>query len=475
MSVNPVYVVIDLGSSTIRGLAASKLPDGSVSPIAIAEEPAEDDIRHGAVYNIDRVSEKIARIVKELDERLEEENLRTTSLYVGISTPSLRSEEEVINAEISSEGEEITDKHLDYIQKKIDELHYDRRTIITLTKPYYEVNGSIEESPKSLIASELVAHVSAITVKERVYESIRVVVEDRLKLKLAGIFASPLAEASLSLSDTQKELGCVFVDVGGGTTSIVIYLGGVFRRLRVLPFGGKNITSDLMDMQLSEEDAEEIKLNYAGATTNADREKTFVINDIDGVSERTIRVLDVNRYASARMKEIIANVVATVNHSGVLNRMEGGYVMVGGGLSLARTEDLLRSEVRNFSNYTQLLQYADKDNALSYEKEYRSALALAWTAEENCTEALRYTIEGLTAKDPATPEVEERVSPQAVVPEEPQRGVNSRKKKSVRRENNGLFSIGNFRDFFNQFSSSEDELEAYDLDDQDREDDLDDL
>ncbi len=99
MATNPIYVVIDLGTTAIRGMAATKLADGTVSPIAVAEQPAEEDVRHGAVYNIDRVAEKIGKIVNELNERLDEENLRVTSLYVGISTPSLRSEEETINAE----------------------------------------------------------------------------------------------------------------------------------------------------------------------------------------------------------------------------------------------------------------------------------------------------------------------------------------------------------------------------------------
>ena len=484
MATNPIYVVIDLGTTAIRGMAATKLADGTVSPIAVAEQPAEEDVRHGAVYNIDRVAEKIGKIVNELNERLDEENLRVTSLYVGISTPSLRSEEETINAEMSSEGEEVTDKHLDYIHNKIDELSYDRRKIISLTQPYYEVNGSIEEAPKSSIASELIAHVSAITVKDRVCDNIKTVVEDRLGLKLEGILPTPIIEASISLSDTQKDLGSVFVDLGGTTTSVVIYLGGVFRRLRVLPFGGKNVTLDLTDLQLSEEDADAVKLHYAGATTNADREKTFVIRDIDGISERSIRVLDVNRYAAARMKEIIANVVATVNHSGVLNRIEGGYVWTGGGIALARTEELLRSEVRNFSTYTQLLQYVDKDNAFSYEKDYHSALALAWAAENNCTGALRHTVEGLLATEPESRNVnsvqksenDEEFLDDYYRTERKKRAKT--KSRATNEEGNGLFSFSNIKDrvggFFNKFTTEEDELDTFDEDERDREDDIND-
>lgn len=386
MDAQNVYAVIDLGSSYIRGLIANKLEEGEVSPIACETLPSEGCISHGAVYNIDETAQKISKILSLLNERLED-NYEIKKLYVGIGAQSLRSEEATIHIDISEEGEEITDEHLKAIERKVTEISFPRRKNIFTLDTYYEIDGKIEAFPKSIVCHELVAHVSIITVKDWIYNNVQAVVEDRLGLQLAGVLPTPLCEAEVMLSSSQKQLGSVFVNVGGGISSVVIYYDGVFRRLRVLPFGGDNVSKDLESLRLTPEEAESIKLQYAGATTYADRDKTFEIPNFDGIGMRTMRVLDVNRYTSARMKEIAENIFEVVRVAGLDHHIKAGYLFTGGAAKIQRFDELLTNYTRHFTFNTQLSAVVDHNNALVTIPGMETAIALAYAARQNCVGA----------------------------------------------------------------------------------------
>ncbi len=394
MSHANVYAVIDLGSSSIRGMIAHKLKDGMVSPIACESLPTEGCIKHGAVYNIDGTTEKIAEIIARLNQKLED-NYTINKLYIGLGAQSLRSEEEVIRLELDENGEEIRDTHIAKVFDEIEQLSFPRRVIIDYLPPYYEVDGRTEAFPRSIVCREFVAHVSLITVKDWVYNNVRTVVEDRLKMELAGILPTPLCEANIMLSPSQRQLGAVFVNIGGGTSSVVIFQDGVFRRLRLLPFGGKNVTKDLESLHLTEEQAEEIKLQYAGATTYADRDKTFEIPSFDGVEMRMMRVIDVNRYTSARMREITENIFEVVKASQFEHLINAGFVFTGGGTKIKRFDELLKNYTRNYTFNTQLSSVIDHNNPLSSIPEMATAIALAYVADEDCVKPIAQDLQSL--------------------------------------------------------------------------------
>lgn len=394
-------------------MIANKLEDGEISPITCEERPTEGCISHGAVYNIDETAEKIADILASLNEKLED-NFVIKKLYVGIGAQSLRSEEATISLDISEDGEEITDQHLETIQRKVENLTFPRRKKVYTLDTYYEIDGKIEAFPRSIVCHNLLAHVSIITVRDWIYNNVKTVVEDRLGLELAGILPTPLCEANLMLSTSQKQLGSVFVSIGGGTTSVVVFHEGVFRRLRVLPFGGKNLTKDLESLRLTAEQAEDIKIQYAGATTYADRDQTFKIPNFDGIGDRTMRVLDVNRYTSARMKEIVENIFEVVRVAGLEHHIHAGYLFTGGATKIKRLDELLTNYTRHFTFNTQLAAYVDHNNALVTIPGMETAIALAYASQENCVGAevsdLRELIDKTEKEEKATNEKAESQS-----------------------------------------------------------------
>jgi cell division protein FtsA len=68
-----------------------------------------------------------------------------------------------------------------------------------------------------------------------------------------GIILSPLAVAKHVLSYDERQLGCMLVDLGAETTTVSIYKNDALIHIATLPFGGRNITRDIMSLNVLEE------------------------------------------------------------------------------------------------------------------------------------------------------------------------------------------------------------------------------
>ena len=85
-------------------------------------------------------------------------------------------------------------------------------------------------------------------------------------LELDDITLEPLASASSSLADDEKEAGVALIDIGGGTTDIAIFKDGIIRHTAVIPLGGKIITEDIKEgCEIIEKQAELLKIRFGSA------------------------------------------------------------------------------------------------------------------------------------------------------------------------------------------------------------------
>lgn len=392
-----VYAVIDLGSSFIRGMIAHKKQDGRVSPISYEVLPTEGCIRHGAIYNLENTARKIQEIVERLNEKLED-NVEIKQLYIGTSALSLKNHMYVLERQMQADGDEITDETIREVKSEVATVEYPRQVIIERMEPYFEIDGKIEAFPVGVMCREFKAHVPIISIKDWIYNNIKTIVEDRLHLKLAGVLPSPLCEARISLSESQRNYGSIFVNLGGGSTSVVIYVGGVFRRLRVIPMGGDNITLDIQNyLRLSYEDAVKLKMDYASATTNFDRDKLYYTTGIDGISKRSIRISDVNRIVVARLREILVNVIEVIKNAGVYRDTQMFYLFSGGATQIKELDQLLKKEIGTISFTADVSPYIDFDNVLGHEQELHALIGITYFASDFCVGPIRDTLNDIIA------------------------------------------------------------------------------
>ena len=158
------------------------------------------------------------------------------------------------------------------------------------------------------------------------------------------MYLAPLALADSVLTEAEKRSGCVLVDLGADTTTVSVYHKNILRHLAVIPLGGNNITKDIATLQIDEQDAEKMKLDYGCAyTDNNDIDNTLQL-PID--EDRSIESRKFIEIVEGRLEEIIENVWFQVPNE-FADKLLGGIVLTGGGSNLKEIE-------RAFRNHTHI-------------------------------------------------------------------------------------------------------------------------
>ncbi len=165
---------------------------------------------------------------------------------------------------------------------------------------------------------------------------------------LAKIVPSGILSGMAVLNHEEKELGCCLIDIGAGTTDVVVYENGFIRYLCSIPVGGENITRDIASvLKISRNLAEDIKLNYGGTsyTTTLTSTQKFsegiMLTDHRGVNTTISRKLLVD-VINDRVKDILSVVKTTLIKHKIYDIINSGIVITGGSALLPNLEDYAR-------------------------------------------------------------------------------------------------------------------------------------
>ncbi|EEK17037.1 cell division protein FtsA [Porphyromonas uenonis 60-3] len=380
-----LYTAIDLGSATIRGMVGTK-KDGKVLPIAIAEVPTSNAIRKGVVNNMEELHNKLKVLIDRLNEQLPDKHTEIKKVYVGFGGKSLMSRSYKINHKMDNpDGEEISDYHINLINERVKNYRLNAHEVLDVSDPYCLVDGRVERNIKGLLCTEFSIHFNLITTRSSNVNFIRMAIEDRLGLELEAILPSPCCEADVLLYPDAKTLGVALVNIGAGTSSVAIYKNDTLKCLRVIPFGSKNITNDLMSLHITYPEAEKIKLESATPFTDAYDDETLTLSSPDGTRDRELKMRDVNSLVTARMKEITANVLRVIHDFEAGARLGSGIVLAGQGALMTGFVNYLQGE----SKFVSLArEFNDKvykgDTPLSGDVDYAGCAGLIYRAEVNC-------------------------------------------------------------------------------------------
>src|ERR1019366_3072228 len=148
--------------------------------------------------------------------------------------------------------------------------------------------------------------------------------------------------ADAALFPEERELGVALIDVGGGTTDIIVFHGGAVMHTAVLPIGGNHLTSDIAaGLRTPISEAERLKVTFGVATNQVVRRDEMV--QVPGVGGREPRVIArrlLGEIIEPRMEEIFTMVQRELLRSGVADGLASGVVLVGGTSLLEGTQEL---------------------------------------------------------------------------------------------------------------------------------------
>ncbi|MGI4857783.1 MAG: cell division protein FtsA, partial [Janthinobacterium lividum] len=179
------------------------------------------------------------------------------------------------------------------------------------------------------IRLEVKVHIvtGAVSAAQNIVKCVR-----RCGLEVNDLVLQPLASSLAVLTEDERELGVVLVDIGGGTTDIAIFSEGAIRHTAVIPIAGDQITSDVaMALRTPTPDAEDIKVSHGIAKqTLADPDEMI---EVPGLGERGPRTLSRQALAAViepRVEELFSLVQQVVRESGYEELLSSGIVLTGG-------------------------------------------------------------------------------------------------------------------------------------------------
>lgn len=205
---------------------------------------------------------------------------------------------------------------------------------------------------------------------------------NRSRLNVDDLVYSALASSAAVLNDNEKEIGCALVDIGSGTTDIAVWHKGALVHTHVLGVGGNHLTSDIAKgLQISLEEAEQLKLNYGCAMTSA--VGADEIMQIPSPSDRSeMRKISRQSFAEIiepRMEEIFQMVNRELERSGYRDKIPAGIVLTGGTAIMDAAPELgaqtlglpvhrgIPSNIGGVSDYISDSRYATAVGLLLYE------------------------------------------------------------------------------------------------------------
>jgi len=151
-------------------------------------------------------------------------------------------------------------------------------------------------------------------------------------VEVSQFVLNPLASAEVVLSETERQMGVMVCDMGGGTTDIAIYIDGDVWHTAVIPFGGNHVTSDIAQgLRLPLSQAEEIKVQHGQAVeAEVDSQESFKIKPFGADQVVEINRAELAHIIEARIEEIMGFVVQEIKRSGYDGLLPAGMVLTGG-------------------------------------------------------------------------------------------------------------------------------------------------
>lgn len=334
---------IDIGTSKIATLIASVSDENTVRIIGVSTVISRG-LRKGQIVNIEEATSAISQSL-EGAERMSGTTVASAFILTGGNhIASLNSHGVVAVAEPDKEISTNDIKRVIDAAKAIS-LPSSREILHIIPRGYMVDGQEGIVDPTNMTGVRLEVDTHLITGGSIAIRNLYKCVEE-LGVDVEAVTFGGLASAHATLSDTERELGVVLVDIGGGTTDVAIYVDGALSYSSVIPVGAINITKDLAaGLRISLESAEKIKLalgqqsktpilpDEEHAKAKSDKGDEMDVSDLGLTEElKTVsRKTLVEGIVKPRLNEIFSLVGLEIKKSEFGGMTPSGIVLTGGG------------------------------------------------------------------------------------------------------------------------------------------------
>jgi cell division protein FtsA len=332
-----VLAALDVGTSKVCALIAEAAADGSIGLLGHGVVPCTG-LRKGVVVNIEATVEAIRAAVSEAEKS---SGARIGTAVVGVAGAHIRG----LNSHgiVAVRGGEVSGRDVERVvdAARAVAIPLDRQVLHILPQQFAVDDQDGVRNPVGMAGVRLEARIHIVTAAQSYGQNLNKCCE-RAGITPGELMFEPLASADAALFPEERELGVALIDIGGGTTDVIVFLNGAVMHTAVLPIGGNHLTSDVAaGLRTPLSDAERLKISH-GVATNliVGRDEMVQVPGVGGREPRVIARRLLGEIIEPRMEEIFAMAQRELIRSGASDSLASGVVLVGGTSLLEGTQEL---------------------------------------------------------------------------------------------------------------------------------------
>ncbi len=326
MAENQLIAGLDLGTSKVCAIVAEQNEDG-LDVVGIGSVPSKG-LKKGVIVNIESTVQAIRSAVDQVETMA---GCEVGVVYAGIAGSHVRGMNKEGFVAVSDREVGDTDVRRVMEQCRAIPLKNDGQVIHVLPQEYVVDEQDGIKLPVGMSGVRLEARVHVVTAATAAVQNI-IKCAERCNLNVAEVVLEPLASAGAVLSEDEKEIGVAMIDIGGGTTDIIVYVDGAVVHTSVIPIGGINLTNDIASgLRTPLAEAERIKIKYGCASIGMiDPEETIEVPSVGGRPPRVLPREVLVQIIEPRVEEIFSAAHHLLNETGFADMLASGVVMCGG-------------------------------------------------------------------------------------------------------------------------------------------------
>ena len=322
-----LLVGLDIGTSKVAAVVGD-LNDETLSIIGVGSAPTDNALRKGVVVNIDATVQAIERALKEAEVTA---GCEIHTVFAGVGGGHIRGFNS--HGVVGVRNHEVNDADVERVLEaaRAVALPADRDILHVLPQDFVLDGQDGIRAAVGMSGVRLEARVHIVTTA---ISSAQNVVKccERIGLHVADLVLEPLAAAEAVLTPEEKELGVALVDLGAGTTDVLVFHQGALKHTAVMSIGGNHVTSDIAaGLRTPFRDAELLKLRSGCALARlVDRQQSVEVPSVGGRTPRLLARHLLSEIVEARAEEILTLARQQIIKCGFDEGLGSGVVLSGG-------------------------------------------------------------------------------------------------------------------------------------------------
>lgn len=341
MNVERVVAGLDIGSARTTAIIAEVTGDGRRHPgikVLGVGQSRTTGLRRGVVADIEETTQSIRKAVTDAEQMA---GAKVDACYVGIAGEHVQAM--ISKGIVAVSGDEITKGDVERANAvaRAQAIPPERELLHAIPQEYSVDRNEGIRDPVGMVGTRLETEMYLVTIGSSPALNLRKAVE-RAGYRPLQLVLEPLASALAVLTEDEKELGVALIEMGAGTTDIAVFHEAKIRHLGTVPFGGNNVTSDIVHgLGVTQADAERLKERYGCAYEPlVDPSEVITLPSTVAQGDRQIPRELLAHIIHQRTDEIYDLVLRDIESAGYAGRLSAGIVLTGGAAALPGVTEL---------------------------------------------------------------------------------------------------------------------------------------